>query len=242
MKPNTNEIANLSITSLMSLAQPENLLINDSKLLLHAYDDLIAERYKTDVAYMKMAYEWADRSKAIRKAVGAIVIQNNQIIGDGYNGMPRDLGDICEIEAINPKNGQIELVSNPLVLHAEANCFNKLVASTSGCQHATIYVTLSPCIDCAKKIVGIMNEENLRSIERVVFHEKYRMEELQQVTALFNAVGIEVVHLQHPELDQQQALVDQKRQRILREYFPHLIPSPSESQTTLPQSRKTIKT
>lgn len=212
----TSELNQIPITELMDFAH------NNSKDLENAFIELQEEREQADVTYMKMAYAWANRSKAIRKAVGALVVQNGKIIADGYNGMPAELGDICEIVTLNDKTGKPELTTNPLCLHAEANCFNKIISSSESCNNATIYVTLSPCLECAKKIVGIMTEKKERSIKRAVFHEKYRLEELQQVTALFEKVGIEVVHLQHPELDVEKERLEKSRTKVMKKYFPHL--------------------
>jgi dCMP deaminase len=123
---------------------------------------------------MENAKTWARRSKAIRKKTGAIIVLNNQTISDGYNGMPANaLDDRCELHdplhdtAILNANG--EMITNPLVLHAESNALLKLVANGGrGTQGATLYCTLSPCVECTKLILQA-------KIARVVFDEAYRV-------------------------------------------------------------------
>ena len=83
------------------------------------------------------------------------------IISDGYNGTPSGFENVCEDE-----NG----VTKPYVLHAEANAITKVAASNNNSQESTIYITSSPCIECAKLIIQA-------GIKRVVFSEKYHTEE-----------------------------------------------------------------
>jgi len=121
---------------------------------------------------MQMAEVWAKRSKAVRKQVGAILVKDRQIISDGYNGMPAgDPDDVCEfIDFDDPDNGphQPTLKTKPEVLHAESNAITKLSKNGGqGADGATLYLTLSPCTECAKLI-------KQTGIKRVVFRETYR--------------------------------------------------------------------
>ena len=99
---------------------------------------------KFDIAYLKMATEWAKLSYCKRKKVGAIIVQDRTIISDGYNGTPSGFDNCCEDE-----NGD----THWYVLHAEANAILKLASSTQSAKGATLYITLSPCKECSKLIV-----------------------------------------------------------------------------------------
>ena len=114
-----------------------------------------------DIRYLRMAKIWAENSYCKRRQVGALIVKNKMIISDGYNGTPSGFENICEDE--NDK-------SKPYVMHAEANAITKVAASNNNSAGATIYVTSSPCIECAKLIIQA-------GIKRVVFSEKYHTEE-----------------------------------------------------------------
>ncbi len=112
----------------------------------------------TDKIYMAMADSIATASYANRLKVGAIIVKGNRVISEGFNGTPSGFPNVCEDE-----NGD----TFPYVLHAEANAITKLAKSTESSEGATIYVTYSPCIECAKLIIQ-------SGIRRVVFREAYR--------------------------------------------------------------------
>ena len=131
---------------------------------------------KFDQRYLEMARIWAKNSYCTRRQVGALVVKNNMIISDGYNGTPSGFENVCEDD-----NG----VTKPYVLHAEANAITKLARSSNNSDGATIYITASPCIECAKLIIQA-------GIRRVVYGEKYR---LMDGIELLERAGIEVVYL-----------------------------------------------
>ena len=131
---------------------------------------------KLDQRYLRMARIWAENSYCKRRQVGALVVKNQMIISDGYNGTPTGFENICEDE---------DNVSKPYVLHAEANAITKLARSSNNSDGATIYITASPCIECAKLIIQA-------GIKRVVYGEKYR---LTDGIELLERAGIEVVLL-----------------------------------------------
>ncbi|MBQ0021769.1 MAG: dCMP deaminase family protein [Prevotellaceae bacterium] len=114
-----------------------------------------------DKRYVRMARIWAENSYCQRRQVGAIVVKNKMIISDGYNGTPEGFENVCEDEYN---------VTKPYVLHAEANAITKLARSHNSSEGATMYVTASPCIECAKLIIQA-------GIRRVVYSEKYRLED-----------------------------------------------------------------
>ena len=136
--------------------------------------------------YMRNAENWATRSKALRKKTGAVIVFENQTISDGYNGMPADSeDDCCELKDENGNfilNDQGEMITNPLVLHAEANAIMKLAAhGGNGAKGTTIYCTLSPCFDCSKlilqaKIKTVYYRELYRKPDGIELLEKYGVE------------------------------------------------------------------
>jgi dCMP deaminase len=112
-----------------------------------------------DKRYARMALVWAENSYCTRRKVGALVVKDRMIISDGYNGTPTGFENICEDD---------NNTSKPYVLHAEANAITKLAKSANSSDGATMYVTASPCIECAKLIIQA-------GIKRVVYTEKYRL-------------------------------------------------------------------
>ena len=129
-----------------------------------------------DKRYMRMALIWAENSYCQRRQVGALIVKDKMIISDGYNGTPAGFENVCEDE-----NG----VTRPYVLHAEANAITKIARSSGSSEGATMYVTASPCIECAKLIIQA-------GIKRVVYAEKYRLEDGLD---LLKRANIEVVYL-----------------------------------------------
>jgi dCMP deaminase len=120
-------------------------------------------------AYMKTAETFADLSHARRLHVGAIVVKDDRIISIGYNGMPAGWDNNCEYEIIieDGDDYETELKTRPEVLHAETNAIAKLARSTESGLGADLFVTHSPCLDCAKLIFQ-------SGISRVWFRHNYR--------------------------------------------------------------------
>ena len=110
-----------------------------------------------DERYIRMARIWGENSYCKRRRVGALIVKEKMIISDGYNGTPSGFENLCEDE-----NGR----TKPYVLHAEANAITKVARSNNSSDGATLYVTCSPCIECAKLIIQA-------GIRRVVFSEMY---------------------------------------------------------------------
>ena len=130
-----------------------------------------------DKRYIRMASIWAENSYCTRRQVGALIVKNQRIISDGYNGTPSGFENICEDE---------NNVTKPYVLHAEANAITKIARSGNSSDGATMYVTASPCIECAKLIIQ-------SGVRRVVYSEKYRLED---GIRLLERAGIEVCYLE----------------------------------------------
>ena len=114
-----------------------------------------------DNTYLNMAAEWGLLSKAERKQVGCLIVKDGQIISDGYNGTPHGFDNRCEFDTRFGSETKRE------VLHAESNALMKLAKSTQSSVGATVYVTISPCFDCAKLMIQ-------GGIKRIVYRDLYR--------------------------------------------------------------------
>ena len=129
-----------------------------------------------DKRYMRMALIWAENSYCKRRQVGAILLIDKMIISDGYNGTPSGFENVCEDENNETK---------PYVLHAEANAITKVARSNNSSEGATMYVTSSPCIECAKLIIQ-------SGITRVVYANSYR---LSDGVELLQRADIEIIYV-----------------------------------------------
>ena len=126
-----------------------------------------------DHRYLRMARIWAENSYCQRRQVGALVVKNKMIISDGYNGTPSGFENVCEDE---------QNVTKPYVLHAEANAITKVAKSSNSSEGATLYITDSPCLECAKLIIQA-------GIARVVYAREYR---ISDGADLLRRAGIQV--------------------------------------------------
>lgn len=133
------------------------------------------KQHALDLRYLRMARIWAENSYCNRRKVGCLVVKDKMIISDGYNGTPSGFENICEDD---------NNVTKPYVLHAEANAITKLARSSNNSDRATLYVTASPCMECAKLIVQA-------GIRRVVYGEHYR---ISDGIDLLERAGIEVIY------------------------------------------------
>jgi len=162
-----------------------------------------------DEKYLQMAEIWGTNSRAVRAKVGALIVKDNMIISDGFNGTPSGFENECEYVITNSDDNRKclkkpficnkiksaslcygcerceRLVTKPYVLHAEANAITKLAKSHNSSDGSTLYVTLSPCVECAKLIIQ-------SGIKRVVYKEQYR---LTDGIDLLKRAGIEVEQL-----------------------------------------------
>ena len=134
------------------------------------------KQHRYDQAYMKMALEWAKLSYCTRKQVGALIVKDNMIISDGYNGTPSGFENKCELE-----DGETKWY----VLHAEANAILKCAKYGQSSNGAVLYLTLSPCKNCSKLI-------HQSGISRVVFNKIYK--DTSGIEFLKEA-GVEITHL-----------------------------------------------
>lgn len=138
------------------------------------------KQFELDLRYLRMARIWAENSYCKRRQVGALIVKDKMIISDGYNGTPSGFENVCEDE---------NNVTKTYVLHAEANAITKIAHSSNSSDGATMYVTASPCIECAKLIIQ-------SGIRRVVYSEKYRLED---GIDLLKRAGIETIYINPDE-------------------------------------------
>ena len=124
------------------------------------------KQLKLDKRYIRMASIWAENSYCERRQVGALIVKDKMIISDGYNGTPAGFENVCEDDN-------------------EANAITKIARSNNSSDGATMYVTASPCIECAKLIIQA-------GIKRVVYSEKYRLEDGLD---LLKRANIEVIYI-----------------------------------------------
>jgi len=115
------------------------------------------KQLKFDISYMKMAHIWADNSHCIRKKVGALIVKNDVLISDGFNGTLSGTPNCCEDDSGETKWD---------VIHAEENAILKLARTNNSSDGATLYITLSPCRNCSKLILSAR-------IKRVVFNKSH---------------------------------------------------------------------
>lgn len=137
-----------------------------------------SKQLSLDRRYLRMARIWAENSYCRRRQVGAIIVSGSMIISDGFNGTPSGFENVCEDAAG---------ITKPYVLHAEANAISKVARSNNSSEGATLYVTASPCLECAKLIIQ-------SGIRRVVFHEVYR---LTDGIELLRRAGIVCDHIEN---------------------------------------------
>ncbi len=137
------------------------------------------KKHDLDVRYLRMAGIWSENSYCQRRKVGCLVVKDNMIISDGFNGTPAGFENVCEDE---------NNVTFPYVLHAEANAITKLARCGNASDGATMYVTDSPCIECSKLIIQA-------GIKRVVYSKKYRLEDGLNLLRKAN-IDIEFIELE----------------------------------------------
>ena len=137
---------------------------------------------KYDIAYLRMAREWAKLSHCHRRQVGALIVKDRMIISDGYNGTPSGFENICEDD---------EGYTKWYVLHAEANAILKVASSTHSCKDATLYLTMSPCKDCSKLI-------HQSGIKRLVYIDGYKDDSGLQ---FLERAGVKIQQIKQEEVE-----------------------------------------
>lgn len=131
----------------------------------------MASQNDLDKAYIDIACRWAKMSHGRRLKVGCIVVKDNQIISDGFNGTPSRFDNNCEYQIQDPNDkSKFVLKTKPEVIHAESNAITKLARSTNSSVGSTMYLTCNPCFECTKLIIQA-------GIVRVVYKDDYRLDE-----------------------------------------------------------------
>ena len=139
----------------------------------------MANQVEMDQLYMDIAYRIAQMSKATKKKVGAVIVKDGNIVSFGWNGMPRGFDNCCEYI-----NDDGDLKTRPEVVHAEQNAIAKAAKGTIPIDGATIYITYSPCWNCAGSIMQ-------SGISRVVYDDKWEDESIDYVIK----AGIEIIKI-----------------------------------------------
>lgn len=145
----------------------------------------MASKLKLDETYLNICQVWSELSRARRKKVGCIIVKDGSIISDGYNGTPCGFDNNCEIQLDEFDSNS--LLTKPEVLHAESNAITKLAKSTQSSIGSTMYITIAPCVECAKLIIQ-------SGISRVVYKNSYKNEDGVQ---LLKQAKIEVKSYEH---------------------------------------------
>ena len=147
----------------------------------------MAKQLDLDYTFLEMAYVFANLSKAKRRKVGCIIVKDGQVISNGFNGTPSGFNNRCEVKlsSYDERDTYYEkeewiynlldkkytrLKTKPEVLHAESNALMKIARSTNSSIGSTMYLTCSPCFECAKLIIQ-------SGIARLVYKEDYRKED-----------------------------------------------------------------
>lgn len=117
----------------------------------------MTKQFKLDTVFLNMSKEVATLSHCVRAKVGSLLVKDGNIISMGYNGTPSGMDNCCE------END----VTKPEVLHAESNCLLKAAKMGVSTQDTTMYLTLSPCKDCAKLIIQ-------SGVKNVIYLEKFK--------------------------------------------------------------------
>lgn len=164
-----------------------------------------SEITQLDEIYLLVASAFAQKSYAVRAKVGALIVKDGNIMSFGYNGMPKGFDNTCEHMLV--ENGIEYLKTNDEVLHAESNAVTKLSKIGGlGSDGATMYVTYSPCINCAKLIIQA-------GISRVFYNIDYRAEEGLR---LLKQAGIQVIHNAKPRYQ----IVDTHSYKVIDQFDP----------------------
>ena len=143
----------------------------------------MAAQSDLDRVYLKMAEDLSTLSHAKRRKVGCLIVKDTQIISEGYNGTPCGFDNNCEyIDHVD------EMYTKPEVLHAESNAITMLARSTNSSEGATMYVTCSPCFDCAKLIIQA-------GISRVVYQNLYTNKNCMEALALLSKAHISLTQI-----------------------------------------------
>lgn len=123
------------------------------------------EKPQFDDIFMELAVNLAKRSHCIKRQVGAVLAKDTRIISIGYNGPPAGTHN-CDEEWPETGCPRDSKGSCSLALHAEQNAIIYATKNGADIEGATLYVTLSPCLPCARIIYSV-------GIKKVIFLNSY---------------------------------------------------------------------
>lgn len=139
------------------------------------------KQHRYDVLYMSIAQNVSTMSFANRLKVGSVIVKDGRIMSMGWNGTPAGFDNSCEFES------RFGWETRPETLHSELNCISKIARSTDSCANATMYVTHSPCFDCAKLIIQC-------GISRLVYGDEYRNIDGLELLRKANIIVDKIMH------------------------------------------------
>lgn len=145
------------------------------------------ERPEFDDIFMELAVNLAKRSHCIKRHVGAVLAKDTRIISIGYNGPPAGTHN-CDEEWPETGCSPDSKGSCTLAIHAEQNAILFAVKNKATVEGSTLYVTLSPCLACARIIYSM-------GIEKVIYlnsYAKYKQLEVDEGIAFLERFGVDV--------------------------------------------------
>jgi dCMP deaminase len=162
--------------------QFKDLVDKYKQLEYHLEEDMPFNRPSFDEMYMAIAEIVSLRSTCLRGKIGAVIVKDTRIVSIGYNGAPAKLGQCDEFGCIKDtdRGGCIRTI------HAEQNAIAYAARVGIPLEGSTLYVTMSPCIDCAKLIIAT-------GIKKVIYKEKYRK---GYAVDYLEVSGIDMIHLE----------------------------------------------
>lgn len=155
----------------------------DKKIATKKAKKLVDPRPTWDDYFMEIAHVVSKRSNCLRRHVGAVIMKDNHILSTGYNGTPRGVKN-CFDGGCPRCSGKVKSgthLDECLCTHAEQNAICQAAYYGVGIAGSTIYVTISPCLTCAKLIINA-------GIKEVVYGGDYAF--LDTVKKMFKAAGV----------------------------------------------------
>lgn len=146
-------------------------MLSTFKRILSPTKKMTDKELKHHRLYMDIAVRVSEMSYAVRNKVGCVIEKGGRIISMGWNGMPTGWDNTCEEETLWLNDvllTQPTLVTKDEVLHAESNAIAKLARDGQSSLGCTVYITLAPCLQCAKLI-------HQSGINTIVYKEVYRI-------------------------------------------------------------------
>ncbi|MBP7167554.1 MAG: dCMP deaminase family protein [Bacteroidia bacterium] len=142
-----------------------------------------------DELYMELAENLAKKSHCVKAKVGAVISKDTRIISLGYNGPPAGTHN-CDEEWPETGCPRDRKGGCSLALHAEANAILYAAKNQITLEHATLYVTLAPCLPCAR----IIYTTGIRKVIYKNSYAAYKGIDIEEGVEFLKRFGVEVVH------------------------------------------------